>query len=59
MTGVREIREAIDEMVAEGASLRQIERELIEDAPLSEDSRAALWLYAWGCLERHRPLVAA
>ena len=46
-------------MVDEGATLREIEQEIIEPAPLSEDSRAALWLYAWGSLERQRPSVLA
>jgi hypothetical protein len=59
--GVREIRVEIDELVEDGASLREIERDVIEAAPLSEDARAALWLYAWGCLERRRqrPVVLA
>ena len=39
-------------MVGAGAKLRDIEREVIEAAPLAEDARDALWLYAWGCLER-------
>lgn len=55
----RALRELIDELVNDGASLQQIERELIEPAPLGEDARDALWLYAWGCLERQRPSVLA
>ena len=59
--GAREIRVEIDEMVDAGASLREIEHEVIEQAPLSEDARAALWLYTWGSLERRsqRPAVFA
>ena len=34
----------IDELVAEGAPLRRIEREVIDDAPLGEDARDALWV---------------
>jgi hypothetical protein len=41
-------------MVTEGASLEEIEREVIATAPLSDDSRDALWLYAWGSVERRR-----
>ena len=41
-------------MVLEGASLRTIEREVIETSPLGDDSRDALWLYAWGSIERRR-----
>jgi hypothetical protein len=55
----RTARELIDAFVVEGATLGEIEREVIDPAPLSEDSRAALWLYAWGSLERDRPSVAA
>ena len=56
------LRDDIDRLVIEGASLDEIEREVIEDAPVSEDLRAALWLYAWGCVERQRsrmPVVVA
>jgi hypothetical protein len=55
----RALRELIDELVADGASLRDIEREIIEPAPLGQDARDALWLYAWGSLERQRPSVLA
>jgi hypothetical protein len=56
------LRDDIDRLVLEGASLDEIELEVIEDAPVSEDLRAALWLYAWGCVERQRsrmPVVVA
>ena len=55
----RALREMVDVLVVEGASLADIEREIIEPCALSEDARDALWLYAWGCLERHRPVVPA
>jgi hypothetical protein len=53
------LRNGIDEMVADGASLAEIEHDLIDPAPVSEDVGAALWLYAWGTLERRRasPIV--
>ena len=57
--GGRELRVQIYEMVEDGATLREIEREVIDAAPLGEDARDALWLYAWGCLERQRPSVLA
>ena len=41
-------------MVAEGASLTEIEHEVIATSPLNDDSRDALWLYAWGSVERRR-----
>ena len=59
MVSGRELRELIDELVDDGASLQQIENEVIDAAPLGEDARDALWLYAWGCLERQRPSVLA
>lgn len=55
----RMLRDAIDAMLADGATLLDVEVELIDAAPLGEDARDALWLYAWGCLERQRPLVSA
>ncbi|MCW2992321.1 MAG: hypothetical protein JWM73_2915 [Solirubrobacterales bacterium] len=57
----RALRELVDELVDDGASLRTIEREVVEDAPLGEDARDALWLYAWGSVERRaqRPAVFA
>ena len=57
----RTARELIDDLVAQGASLVEIEREVVDSSPMTEDARAALWLYAWGSLERRRsgPLVTA
>ena len=38
-----------------GADLRTVEAELIEPADeLSDDDRAALWLFAWSYLENRR-----
>jgi hypothetical protein len=45
-------RDIIDDLVAEGASLSRIERDVIDPAPLGEGDRSALWLYAWGSLNR-------
>lgn len=53
------LRQAIDALLAEGASLRRLEHDVIDPAPLDEGARAALWLYAWGQLDRQRPLVPA
>lgn len=55
----RILRAQIDDLVAQHASLRTIELEVIDPAPLGEDARDALWLYAWGCLERQRSPVTA
>ena len=59
MVSGRQLREAIDELVEHGASLRDIEREVIDAAPLGEDARDALWLYAWGSVARQRPVLLA
>jgi len=40
--------------VRDGAKLTEIERDLVEPAPVDADARAALWLYAWGAVERRR-----
>jgi hypothetical protein len=40
-------RAVIGACVQTGWRLETIERELIDRAPISEDERAALWLYAW------------
>lgn len=49
------LRDDIDQMVLAGVTLEEIEEQLIDHAPVGEDMRAALWLYAWGCIERQRP----
>jgi hypothetical protein len=40
--------------IDDGATLPTIEDELIDPAALSEDQRAALWLYAWSYARRQR-----
>ena len=50
----RLLRQAITEAVADGATIDDIEVALIEHAEVTEDARDALWLYAWGCIERQR-----
>jgi hypothetical protein len=46
------LREEILAAVRGGASLQDIEREIVDPAALAEDDRAALWLFAWGTAER-------
>ena len=53
-TGIRAWRERVAHAVDDGDSLEQVEHTLIEPAPLPEDQRDALWLYAWGLEERRR-----
>jgi hypothetical protein len=47
-------RQAIEEAVRNGALLRDIERDLVDPAAVDADARAALWLFAWGAVERRR-----
>jgi hypothetical protein len=56
---IRELRSVVDTMLADGATLREIEQAVIDPAAVGEDARDALWLYAWGCSERQRPSVVA
>jgi hypothetical protein len=53
----RLLREAIGEAIGEGATIEDLEIALIEPAELNEDARDALWLFAWGSLERQRELA--
>jgi hypothetical protein len=48
------LRERVAEALRSGASLDEIQDELIERAPVRPDQRDALWLYAWGLNERDR-----
>ncbi len=51
-TAIRAWRERVARAVGDGASLDEVERSLIDPAPLPGDLRDALWLYAWGLVER-------
>ena len=46
------LREQVDRAVDEGADLHEVEERVIERAPVDPEVRDALWLYAWGRLER-------
>jgi hypothetical protein len=48
----RFVRVEIEEALAHGATLETIERDIVDGAAVSDDARAALWLYAWGASER-------
>jgi hypothetical protein len=39
--------------------LESLESELIATAPVSEDARSALWLYAWHCIRYPRETPGA
>ena len=52
MGGITLLREQVAEAVGEGADLDEVEARVIDPAHVSTESRDALWLYAWGLLER-------
>jgi hypothetical protein len=55
-----ELRNAIAERMDEGASLDEVETELIERQDhLDEEERAALWLFAWSFVPLARQRMEA
>jgi hypothetical protein len=51
-TPLRYLREEIEAAFREGATLEDVEREIVDAAFIAEDRRASLWLFAWGVAER-------
>jgi hypothetical protein len=47
-----ETQEQITERFDDGGSLAEVEEELIDSAPFTEEQRAALWLYASATIPR-------
>jgi hypothetical protein len=53
--GVQElVRERVAAAVDDGATLAEVEQELLVPAPVSGEARDALWLYAWNLREAQR-----
>ena len=52
MNGLTGLKEQVDRAVGEGADLHEVEVRVIDGAPVEPEARDALWLYAWGLLER-------
>ena len=48
---VDELLRAIEQRADAGQSLDEIVDQVVREAPLDEDRRSALWLYAWSRLE--------
>ena len=42
----------IAEMVERGATLGEVEEDVISGAPLDSDEKAGLWLFAWSLMRR-------
>jgi hypothetical protein len=52
-----EVREEIIASVLAGVALAEIDRVVIEPAPLDEEEKAALWLLAWSCASNDPVIV--
>ena len=48
----RTLRREVDAAVRAGSTLEEIDSQILAPCALNEDTRAAVWLYAWGCLEQ-------
>ena len=48
----RRLLAQIENAMADGATLHDVEEEILDGAPASTDARDALWLFAWGLAER-------
>ena len=60
MADMIELRETIAEQMDEGASLDQVEAELIASQDhLDEEEKAALWLFAWSFVPLARQRMEA
>lgn len=56
------LRRTVAALAGAGATLPDIDRDVVAPAALDEEGRSALWLYAWHALEADevaRPRIAA
>ena len=51
---ISELQRQIAQAVRSGLGIDEVERDIIEPAPIAEDEKAALWLYAQVLSERPR-----
>ncbi len=51
MASVVQLNESIAALVEEGASLDEVESDVIDPSGLESDRKDALWLYAWSVME--------
>jgi len=51
---LNEIRMQVRTLMLAGRSLADVEEQLIDGADLSDDGKAALWLYAWSFVPEHQ-----
>jgi hypothetical protein len=52
IASARALRREIQAAVQAGRSVDEIDAEIISPCALDPDARSALWLFAWGCIER-------
>jgi hypothetical protein len=53
MVGTPDLRAEIEAAVVSGKGVDEISEELLDTEAIEDESRDALWLYAWGCSERY------
>ena len=46
------VREQVAEAVDDGATLDEVEEQVLDNAPVTGEARDALWLYAWNLREQ-------
>ena len=52
-TGVLEdVRAQVAEAVDDGATLAEVEADVLDNAPVTGEARDAMWLYAWNLREQ-------
>ena len=49
-----DIRDVVREAARRGVHIDRIDEEIIQPSILSDDQKAALWLYAWSCQSPRR-----
>ena len=52
MQAAQRMQTRISGLLSEGASLEDVEAELIERCDMNNDEKSALWLYAWFFADR-------
>jgi hypothetical protein len=50
--GAQVMQRRIGGLLSDGASLEQVEAEVIDSCGLRQDEKSALWLYAWSLADR-------
>jgi hypothetical protein len=51
------LQERIRGAMGAGVDLEQVNEEIIEPTRMTEDAKAALWLYGWSCKDRSQQIA--